>query len=152
EVRALAVVGHRERVQAGARVVVAAGEELDRRLASDDRRDVVDPPLRRGVGAEEQRALRGVRVLPEEELVRVLVLLVEQLRVRGVRARDVVIADAALVRLRALMRAVAAAVRVQDDQDMLRAPHAQLARGLLREPFPRRPDLALYPRVRRVLD
>ena len=66
------------------------------------------------------------------------VFCVQQLRVGRVGALDVVELHRAAVRLLAQVRRRPAAVRVQHDQDLLRAPHAQLTRGLLRVALQRR--------------
>ena len=128
-----------------------AVEQPHRRLLVQDRRDVIDLEPAARAGGEQQRALRVLRVLPDVELVRVERVLVEQLRVGGVLAGDVVEAEGRAARRLALVRAVAAAVGVQDDEHVLRAPHAQLARGLLRVALERRAHLLGDERVRRVL-
>ena len=150
-----AVVADRQRVQAAGRLLrggrerrepgvgVALAVERDRCLPVAYRGNVphregaaghaAARPARRARIAREDQGPPGIlRVLPQVELVGVDVELVQQPRgTRVTPAADVVEAEVAPGRRIAVMQLVAlAAVGVQDDQDVLRPPHAQLARGL----------------------
>ena len=102
EVRPLAVVGDREGVDARAAGVAEAVDAVEQHRRAparfEHRRDVIDLEPAARAGGEQQRALRVGRVLPDVELVRVQVVLVEQLRVGGVVAGDVVEAQARAAR------------------------------------------------------